>query len=515
MAEVSQVDAGISVMLLGSIGFMMALFELTHCYKKSMAKYTWKAVSATISIFSAVLIFQGVNGLVEAYILEGASEIFKLIVNCLHMLAWFTALQWVLALITGVLPVKGFDPKLDDLEVMECRLKTFAILLGHITGFAAINAFGTLQQLVPRTLWCTFLVAPASWGIVFLMGRITDAIRERVVLIGDGKKEKNEEMWDLETEETEDDVIGLAVSFCFVQFLRFAVGNVLPNAEGEDPESLNISHSGRQAFELIAIGCGMAFLESVRIIFISKRIPRITPQFKNIIAMTLSWCVYFGFDWFISGNLFAQEQGMIKQVSLALCVTCVAMCMIFGLDLIEGIDFASYDVSVDQAIRAVVNAIGILIGFAWEKTFDVGVNEIAKSGSLLPAPLTKLVLAVCLASMVVPAWYRHILPTIIAHEKEEETAENTEEEGMEEKENRITNSSSGNLNEPLLRNNSQLEKQKLKVLLLEYEQRATGMEEQIRNMGELERKNHMLEASLEHITQELRELQMMTDVLKV
>merc|ERR1711948_82044 len=111
---------------------------------------------------------------------------------------------------------------------------------------------------------------------------------------------------------------------------------------------------------------------------------RLTPQMKNIIAMTFSWCIFFGTDWLLSHNIFTT--GMTKTVGNALMVTVVALVMIFLLELIQ--DYKHLDDSIESAIHAIVNAIGILIGFAWEKAFDVGVATTATNVDVLPEPLT-------------------------------------------------------------------------------------------------------------------------------
>lgn len=419
--EVREVDVGISVMLLGSIGFMMALFELTHCPKETMQKNTWKALSATISIFSAVLIFQGFNGLIEAYVLMGRSEEFELLVNAAHAVAWFIVLQLILAILSGVISIPWFDPRIDDLEKMESRLKTFAILLGHITGFAAINAFAELQQQVPRKFYVDLMIAPLAWIVTYVFQRITDAARE-FHMMKDGHRDENEELWDDVTEETEDDVVSLATSFCFVQAMRFGIGGFLPNAEGEEPTEVMTQHPRWQCLALVGLGLGLAIIEALRVMYLkTKMFKRVMRQAKNIVGMTFAWCIFFGMDWHLSATLFVTEQGMMKNVVLALSVTIVALIMIFGLMHAEDSEITSKQ--MDEAIRAVINAIGILIGFAWEKAFDEAVAEITETTSFLPKPVTKLVLALGLAGIVVPAWYRHILPTIIMFEKAEEASE--------------------------------------------------------------------------------------------
>uniref|UniRef100_A0A7S2PJ69 Uncharacterized protein n=1 Tax=Zooxanthella nutricula TaxID=1333877 RepID=A0A7S2PJ69_9DINO len=465
--------------------------------------YSWKAISATISIFSAVLIFQGFNGLVEAYILEGAGETEELVISFVHMFLWFISLQVVLAIICGVLPVKGFDPHKENLAIMESRLKTFAILLGHITGFAAINAFAVLQQQVPRNLMATFLVAPVAWVFIYAMGRATDATRERVVLLDNNTKDPHEELWDDETEETENDVAGLAVSFCFVQSVRFIIGGHLPDAEGKESGADEASHTEFQAMCLFVLGVVLAVLEGLRVVYAKIPFRRLDPQMKNIMAMTFSWCVFFGTDWFLSDKLFHQEQGMMKQVTLALSVTVMALLLIFLLEQIQ--DFKHLDAQLDKAIRAIVNSIGILIGVAWEKAFDVAVAEITETVKVLPGPLTKIILSICLAGLVVPAWYRHILPNIQQFEAEEEGEAGGEREGGEEQAAPALERGAS-LKEPLLNGTNSDEFTQLKATIEDYRRTVAQLMQDAARADELERKNVELEGSLQAISAELGEL---------
>merc|ERR1719188_531666 len=129
--------------------------------------------------------------------------------------------------------------------------------------------------------------------------------------------------------------------------------------------------------------------------------------------MTMSWCIFFSSDWFISHHFVFYRGGMLKSVVLALLVTVIALSMIRLLDLIA--DDASTGEQADKAVRAIVGSMGFLVGFSWERAFDVGVMTISASFTQVDHAVTKLVLAIVLAALVIPAWRLHILPTIMAY----------------------------------------------------------------------------------------------------
>merc|ERR1711920_680827 len=76
-----------------------------------------------------------------------------------------------------------------------------------------------------------------------------------------------------------------------------------------------------------------------------------------------------------------------------------------GLDVIE--DNGPRDDRMGKVIQTIINAISILIGFAWEHSFDGGVEAVA-SVTLHPVSM-KLALTVLVAVIIIPMWRRHIL----------------------------------------------------------------------------------------------------------
>jgi len=487
-------DFSVAMMLLASVTFMMSTFYLVNNKDEDIRKAAWLVISATISIFSAVLLFQAVNGVVEQFVLgEEPSEAepamlskfvqHKILVNAGHAFVWYNLLQCVLAYISGGVswqeiyechycggssgaeeeededeenaggddeeaPEEEQEVDQDAKNKAQLDMKCWAVLFGHITGFASINAYGTVQgwmipldeserQATQHNLLMTAstpLVAFASLSILFV---IYNKLREIVIFGDDGKKDPMEMMWDEETEETEDDVMGLAVSFMTVQVARFAIINTLPNEEGEVEGEQTYTFS--QAGQLIFFGIFVFALHVVRTQVIKGDIlsRRATEQFKVICGMVFAWCFFFGVQMFIEHlvdleGLSDAAKGVetIKAVAVAVLITFSCYVMIFVLDKLADADFT--DDAIDKSIRELIKALGILIGFAWEKSFDAAVVSVAEEASHSIAPsVTKLIMSLVICITVIPAWRWYILPQLqelgCFAEEDEEAAE---EEGL-------------------------------------------------------------------------------------
>jgi hypothetical protein len=83
-----------------------------------------------------------------------------------------------------------------------------------------------------------------------------------------------------------------------------------------------------------------------------------------------------------------------------------------------------------------MKALGILIGFAWEKGFDAAVESACdrmEEDFKIPDVVSKMFLSVCLCALVIPAWRDFFLPQIqelgLWQEEEEEDEEAAEDMG--------------------------------------------------------------------------------------
>merc|ERR1719191_1905091 len=92
--------------------------------------------------------------MVEEYIIEGRGAHWEVQVDITHMIVWLTAMQVVLAITSGAMnerfgmkaPAPGSLAEKAMLKKVELNVKSFSVLLSHVAGFSAINAWGSVQQ---------------------------------------------------------------------------------------------------------------------------------------------------------------------------------------------------------------------------------------------------------------------------------------------------------------------------------------------------------------------------------
>lgn len=234
--------------------------------------------------------------------------------------------------------------------------------------------------------------------------------------------------------------MALAVSFLLVQVLRFGISGQLPNSEGEDEEGsqhsatecgmLLMAAAAFGCFEIVKITCRKAIRKALgqsasdghagHAAHGEKEDPSVWDRLnhvwiRDICAMCTAWSLHFAVDWFLTTNL--DVEGAVSAVVCAVVVTCLALGLIFVLDKLADMEFT--DDEVDAALRALITSLGILIGFSWERSFDAAVGGLAEQRAFgLAPPVITLLLAIILASMVVPAWKWYILPTTLNYKKE-------------------------------------------------------------------------------------------------
>jgi len=454
----SAAGVAMSATLLGTISFVMCLYYFINYDDEDIKKMTWETISSTISIFCAVLLWSSFNDLAEAYVIEpmfgpGETTNGALLVDITHMLVWFAIMQVCLACFSGAAGPWAEDSDAFELlgeteqeevkESKEVNMACFAVLCAHITGFASINAFGTIQSaFFSSSPWMALLTPVLALVVMLGLQRITDNIRQYVALGDDGTEYEFEKLWDEECEEAENDVMGLALSFTTVSALRFLVNGCLPNQEGKEeecpagiPEEFLYHHTMTQKMLMMLLGISFALIifvmrsnwpewlepEEIRKMPKSERhamalMSRLVEGIYVSVSMCFSWSFFFGLQMILAGFAFFDGEPQLLSVVLALVLSAVCMGAILPLDKLADADWT--DEHVDTAIRSIMSAMGLLIGFGWEQCFDAAVDALARESAggaikVINQHTTKLALTVFCAGLLVPAWKWYMLPFIV------------------------------------------------------------------------------------------------------
>lgn len=521
--EITDIDIGLGWMLLGSVGFIMVLFYLVNYKDDDIRKYSWSIISTTVSIFTAVLCYTGVNEVLDEilkkYGLLGKMSNPFITVNVhyallcawlsmLHFMVWFhsggwhpasaeewekrnwviadplrsdygTPLEKVLQEISIALDVPPPAPMENQLAILdlndekkntkgiiyrfghpvfvrlvpttklesERKTKCWATLSAHMTGFAAIGAGGHLQHVpIFSSSWVMSLVAVGlntlmlvvlMYGIKlvresklsgFRKVEIVESQHESTELVGhEAAHNKHnhglEELREEETEEAENDVLALAVSFLLVQSIKFALTGVLSNVEGLESETLHPPTGIVVALYLIGVGSAIVAI-ALMTVGIESRVLEVT---QNIFGMAFAWCFMWATRWVAMDlTVFKQQHmephTMVGKLVITMFLSCAALIIIFFLDVLEDSQMDLWDDFYDgealtkamrhmsRMIQIIITALSILVGFSWEHVFDGGVEAVVDKTE---NPLTiKCILTFMVTIVIVPAWRMYILTKV-------------------------------------------------------------------------------------------------------
>jgi len=254
----------------------------------------------------------------------------------------------------------------------------------------------------------------------------------------DGEMDEKEKAWDGECEESENDVAGLSLSFLTAQVLRFMIGGHLPDEEGKEEHKYGFHHSGWHC--KLLLGWGFVFLLGLMIVLrkrgnLAEEVEEIKKErvlskkeeeeaeerFKEdegairplcimnvYFSCGMAWCFFYGGYWTIAATGWTDQDAML-QVIIAIFISGISFSVIWGFDKLE--DSGVLGSEADKAILAIIDALGILIGFSWEQSFDVAVDVISEDvDKYVPKTLARLVMSFALTAIVFPAWKMYILP---------------------------------------------------------------------------------------------------------
>jgi len=302
--------------------------------------------------------------------------------------------------------------------------------------------------------WLSFLVVPMSFIFQECMRRITDLIREW--LISGRERDAHGILWDEYAEKAEDDVMGLSLSFLMMMSFRFLICGHLGEIDGGEEIDQLGKHTTQETVLLCATALGFILLtawsiyqhevmeqaekerekaeeekEDRRLEKCGTEEERMTStptsnafipgsqELKDRLIEALivvgsvgyAWCAFFSAKWMLGGLSFFEDQDemVLLGVCLALFISFISFPLIVVMDRLADAEWTSD--SVDKAIIQMIGAIGILVGFAWEQSFDAAVESLA--GETGYPKLAKVLLALFCVALLVLAWRLYMLPMVV------------------------------------------------------------------------------------------------------
>lgn len=450
--HVSAPDFAYSFMLILSVTFQLCIFYFVNWPDADIRAYAWDTIGNTILIFSGVLTFAACNGITNAYFVHFHPG-YHAVIKFIQFLFFCFMMQVVIAWCSGYFRGKGqkrtkLNTKTMQLvevskeEYKEEKLKAnecYASLMAHITGFAAIHFFGYLQHIEPfkkTPLWAlsSSLVALVGCLIVFKAGTLV-----RDLVVDRNRFHTTLEIWQDVSREKNHDVAGIVCSSLAFLAIRFTITDKLANVDGDV-----MVEGGLALDELwkLCIVCTCWVFASMFMLWFHfqsgyinfkeerQMLTRISIIAQNVCNMSVSWSCLVNAKLFVTWmNWFEDGECIAARISVAYGITFGAFVVIYILDKIS--DFMRDRGTDVDCMTQIIRAIGLAIGFAWEQSFDKAVDDLgARVQQKLEfsekyCAVVKLMMAVGLVGVVLPAYRFYIAPYVEAadDEQKEENAE--------------------------------------------------------------------------------------------
>lgn len=391
----------LALILMGGVGSLMFIFYLVNSPYIGVKISTWRVLSMTVSIFVAVLLY-GTLKMLILHIFEPG----------FHATIGITLVLFVLFFIGThalLFHLKGGD---------ETQLQAYSTVAGHICGFAAMYGFADCQEVemfeaLEAKGFVLLIVSSAS--IISILTYAMDKVMEKVAA-DDGVVDAEEERWIETCDETVDDVFCLAISFLCVLFIRYLITG---KVQAYEPGKLgDVSQAHANILLLVVIGfvclvaAGTVTMIKCPHLCATDFDKRITLNLQHLNSMILAWSILFWAEWQL--YVWGWESTVIGGcLVIAVLLTVFSFATVFLLSYMS--TFIQGGHGERRTMKSLELALGVLVGFSWERAFDVGFEEIEHTLHHrihlgIPPWATVTLLSLVLLIIVAPAWRFYILP---------------------------------------------------------------------------------------------------------
>lgn len=398
----------IAYFLMSSVGALMVVFHFANSSYGNIKSTTWRVLNMTVSIFAAVLLYGTLKNFIRHVFVVERSAMPAITLSLFGI--FFVGSHAIL-----------FKLKRKDEELLQAA----ATILSHLCGFAAMYGFAECQEVpIIEEYGAEGILFPIILAVIVIVGLsyIMDHVMDRIAK-SDGTLSASEVHWIECCEETDDDVLCLAVSFLVVLFFRSWIrGSPQPYEPGLIG-NVNQSDSNR----LLACSFVFALMMVLGIKIMSgyqskldanPGARRITTILQHLNSMIVAWSLLFWAEWQL--YVWGWERTVIgASVTIAVSLTMFSFLCVVLLNITSG-RFRGSKV-LQRALKSLELSLGILIGFSWERAFDVGFEQIELHMEMTmghkhtwahhaTASLLVSTMSIGLFAIVGPAWRYHILP---------------------------------------------------------------------------------------------------------
>jgi hypothetical protein len=223
-------NAAASVTLFGALALVMVLFYLTNSRNKVVSSQTWSMISMAVSIFSAVLTFSALDGIIKRlFKLQDASDGAPVSIGDVASLAFQMCFWWFIVVV-----------------VLFCQrssllhLKAYGTIGGHIMGFTAINLYGNvaLMDTFNGNAWMTLVVMAiylVTVPLVLMTSRLVHGCMQKQQL----QSKEDDDRWHDQSKDTGSDFFSMGLASLLCMWIRFLILGSAPSIEGEGIHAQN------------------------------------------------------------------------------------------------------------------------------------------------------------------------------------------------------------------------------------------------------------------------------------